>query len=37
MGVILGGMLPSHTARIKLMLELGAGYSVERIRKSFEG
>jgi L-asparaginase len=36
MGAILGGMLPSHKARIKLMLELGAGYSVERIRKSFE-
>jgi L-asparaginase len=36
MGVILGGMLPSHKARIKLMLELGAGYSVERIRESFE-
>ncbi|HEX5083997.1 MAG TPA: asparaginase [Blastocatellia bacterium] len=36
MGVILGGMLPSHKARIKLMLELGAGYSVERIRGSFE-
>jgi L-asparaginase len=37
MGAILGGMLPSHKARIKLMLELGAGYSVEMIRKSFEG
>src|SRR6266545_3702186 len=37
MGAILGGMLPSHKARIKLMLELGAGWSVERIRKSFEG
>jgi L-asparaginase len=37
MGVILGGMLPSHKARIKLMLELGAGYSVEQVRKSFEG
>jgi L-asparaginase len=36
MGVILGGMLPSHKARIKLMLELGAGYSVERIRETFE-
>jgi L-asparaginase len=36
MGVILGGMLPSHKIRIKLMLELGAGYSVERIRESFE-
>lgn len=37
MGAIMGGMLPSHKARIKLMLELGAGYSVERIRESFEG
>jgi len=37
MGAILGGMLPSHKARIKLMLELGAGWNVERIRKSFEG
>ena len=37
MGAILGGMLPSHKARIKLMLELGAGWGVERIRKSFEG
>ncbi|HEX9003036.1 MAG TPA: asparaginase, partial [Blastocatellia bacterium] len=36
MGVILGGMLPSHKARIKLMLALGAGWSVEQIRKSFE-
>ena len=36
MGAILGGMLPSHKARIKLMLELGAGWGVERIRKSFE-
>ncbi|MBO0861795.1 MAG: asparaginase [Chloracidobacterium sp.] len=37
MGAILGGMLPSHKARIKLMLELGAGYGVERVRESFEG
>jgi L-asparaginase len=37
MGAILGGTLPSHKARIKLMLELGAGYGVERIRESFEG
>jgi L-asparaginase/Glu-tRNA(Gln) amidotransferase subunit D len=37
MGAILGGMLPGQKARIKLMLELGAGYSVERIRESFEG
>src|SRR5262249_18468140 len=36
-GAILGGMLPSHKARIKLMLALGAGWGVERIRKSFEG
>jgi L-asparaginase len=34
-GVILGGMLPSHKARIKLMLALGAGWSVEQIRRSF--
>jgi L-asparaginase len=36
MGAILGGMLPSHKARIKLMLALGAGWDVERIRESFE-
>lgn len=36
MGAILGGMLPSHKARIKLMLLLGAGYSNEQIRESFE-
>lgn len=36
MGVFLGGMLPSHKARIKLMLLLGAGYSNEQIRESFE-
>ncbi|MDQ3009286.1 MAG: asparaginase [Acidobacteriota bacterium] len=36
MGVILGGMLPSHKARIKLMLALGAGWNVEQIRQSFE-
>ncbi|MFN0085368.1 MAG: asparaginase [Blastocatellia bacterium] len=35
-GAILGGMLPSHKARIKLMLALGAGWSMERIRDSFE-
>ena len=35
-GAILGGMLPSHKARIKLMLALGAGWSVELIRDSFE-
>lgn len=37
MGVILGGMLPSHKARIKLMAALGAGWSLDRIRASFEG
>ncbi|MEO8426889.1 MAG: asparaginase [Verrucomicrobiota bacterium] len=36
MGVILGGMVPSHKARIKLMLLLGAGYGVDQIRGSFE-
>ncbi|MBI4658572.1 MAG: asparaginase [Verrucomicrobia bacterium] len=36
MGAILGGMIPSHKARIKLMLLLGAGYSAEQIRASFE-
>jgi len=36
MGAILGGMLPSHKARIKLMLALGAGWNVEQIRESFE-
>jgi L-asparaginase/Glu-tRNA(Gln) amidotransferase subunit D len=36
MGAILGGMLPGHKARLKLMLMLGAGWSVERIRESFE-
>ena len=36
MGAILGGMLPSHKARIKLMVTLGAGWSVEQIRSSFE-
>ncbi|MGH9849349.1 MAG: asparaginase [Blastocatellia bacterium] len=36
MGAILGGMLTSASARIKLMLALGAGWSVERIRESFE-
>ncbi len=35
-GAILGGMLPSHKARIKLMLALGAGWNVEQIRESFE-
>jgi L-asparaginase len=36
LGVILGGMLPSHKARIKLMAALGAGWSIARIRESFE-
>jgi L-asparaginase len=36
MGAILGGLLPGHKARIKLMLALGAGWGVERVRKSFE-
>ena len=36
MGVILGGLVPSHKARIKLMLLLGAGYGVDQIRASFE-
>ena len=36
MGAILGGLLPSHKARIKLMLLLGAGCSVEQIRSSFK-
>jgi L-asparaginase len=36
MGAILGGMLPSHKARIKLMLALGAGWSVDQIRAAFE-
>ena len=36
MGVILGGMLSSHKARIKLMLLLGANSTLETIRASFE-
>ncbi len=36
MGAILGGMLTSASARIKLTLALGAGWSVESIRRSFE-
>ncbi len=35
LGVILGGVLPSHKVRIKLMLLLGAGHSVAQIRQSF--
>jgi len=36
LGVILGRVLPSHKARIKLILALGAGWSTERIRLSYE-
>lgn len=36
MGAILGGMLPSHKARLRLMLALGAGWERERIREIFE-
>jgi L-asparaginase len=36
MGAILGGLLPSHKARIKLMLLLGAECNLEQIRGSFE-
>lgn len=35
-GAILGGMLPSHKARIKLMLLLGAGRSLPEICDAFE-
>jgi L-asparaginase len=35
LGAILGGLLPSHKARLKLMATLGAGWSVDRIRASF--
>jgi L-asparaginase len=35
-GAILGGMLSSHKARIKLMLLLGAGRTMDEIRASFE-
>ena len=34
-GAILGGLLPSHKARIKLMLLLGAGSTLDEIRRSF--
>ena len=37
LGAILGGMLPSHKARLKLMVTLGAGWSKSQIRRSFEG
>jgi L-asparaginase len=36
LGAILGGMLPSHKARLKLMLLVGAGRSRDEIRESFE-
>jgi L-asparaginase len=36
MGAILSGMIPSHKARIKLMLLLGAGADLEHIRASLE-
>jgi L-asparaginase len=36
LGAILGGMLPSHKARLKLMVTLGAGFTRDRIRRSFE-
>jgi L-asparaginase len=35
-GVILGGSLPAHKARLKLMLLLGAGLDREAIRAEFE-
>lgn len=35
-GVISGGMLPAHKARIKLMLLLGMGADLATIRRSFE-
>ena len=36
LGAILGGMIPSHKARIKLMLLLGAGANSGRIAESFQ-
>jgi L-asparaginase/Glu-tRNA(Gln) amidotransferase subunit D len=36
MGAILGGMLSSQKARIKLMIMLGAGWSLREITESFE-
>ena len=36
MGAILAGMKTAASARIKLMAALGAGWSVEQIRESFE-
>lgn len=37
LGAILGGMVGSHKARIKLMLLLGAGADLSTIRESFQG
>jgi L-asparaginase len=36
-GAILGGMVPSHKARLKLMLLLGAEAGIKEIRRAFEG
>jgi L-asparaginase len=36
MGVVLGGFLPSHKARLRLMALLGTGRSLPEIRASFE-
>jgi L-asparaginase len=35
LGAILAGLLPGHQARLKLMLALGAGWDLPRIRASF--
>lgn len=36
LGVILGGWLPAHKARLELRLALGAGLDVDQIRELFE-
>ncbi|HTY09319.1 MAG TPA: asparaginase [Candidatus Edwardsbacteria bacterium] len=36
LGVILGGLLPGQKARIKLMILLGQGMAVPRIKRAFE-
>src|SRR5262249_17297875 len=36
MGAMLGGILTAHKARVKLMLMLGAEWSMDKIRESFE-
>jgi L-asparaginase len=36
MGMLLGGMIPSHKARIKLMLLLGSGASLADIQRLFD-